>query len=133
MMPPPGCTDEPHIQRSLDGRPEARPAGHRPVDEQLLERQLALEDVALGETHGALDVERRQHLAVQDQAPDVRRPFGEGVDDGVAEGLALLVPGALGQLVRRVLDEAAHDVLAGRRHARVDQGGDDHVDIGARD
>ena len=31
----------------LDRRPVARPAGHRPVEEQLLERELALEDVAL--------------------------------------------------------------------------------------
>ena len=37
----------------------------------------------------------------------------------------------LGELVRRVLDEAADDVLAGRRHGRVDQGRDDHVDVGA--
>ena len=79
----------------------------------------------------ALDVERREHLAAHDQAPDVRRALGDGVDDGVAERLALLVPGALGEVVRRVLHEAADDVLAGRRHARVDQRGDDHVDVRA--
>ena len=33
------------------------------------------------------------------------------------------------QLVRRVLDEAADHVLAGRRHRRVDERRDDHVDV----
>src|SRR6185369_14995344 len=37
-----------------------RPARNRPREEQLLERQLALEDVSLGQPELALDVERRQ-------------------------------------------------------------------------
>jgi hypothetical protein len=47
-------------------------------------------------------------------------------------GLALVVPGPQlrRQLVRRVLDEARDHVLAGRRHRRVDEGRDDHVDVG---
>jgi hypothetical protein len=51
------------------------------------------------------------------------RELGDPVDDRVAERLALVVPRPeLGcELVRRVLDEAADDVLAGRRHRRVDQ------------
>ena len=55
-----------------DRRPEARVAGHRPVEEQLLERQLALEDVALGQPDRALDVERRLDVAVEDDVADVR-------------------------------------------------------------
>ena len=42
-------------------------------EEQLLERQLALEDVALRQPEVALEVERRQHLPVQDDVADVRR------------------------------------------------------------
>ena len=78
-----------------------------------------------------LDVERRQDLAAEDDVADVRGELGDPVDDRVAERLALVVPGAqLGrELVRRVLDEAADDVLAGRRHRRVDEGRDDHVDV----
>ena len=51
--------------------------------------------------------------------------------DRVAERLAVVVPRpeARVEVVRRVLDEAADDVLAGRRHRRVDQGRDDHVDV----
>src|ERR1700688_3988549 len=54
----------------------------------------------------------------------------DGVDDSVAERFALLVPGALGQLVRRVLDEARHHVFARRRYAWIRQAGDDDIDVG---
>ncbi len=64
-----------------------RPAGRGTEEEQLLERQLALEDVAFGEPPLALEVEGRQDLAVQDDVLDVRRVLGDGVDDGVAERL----------------------------------------------
>ena len=68
----PGCVDEPDSHRSRIGRPEPRVARDRPVEEQLLERQLALEDVALGQPDGPLDVERRQDLAADDDVADVR-------------------------------------------------------------
>ena len=131
MIPPPGWVAEPHSQRSRTGRPEPGVAGHRAVEEELLEAELALEDVALGQAEPALDVERGEDLAVEDDVADVRGDLGDPVDDGVAERLAVVVPGpeARVELVRGVLDEAADDVLAGRRHRRVDQGRDDHVDV----
>ena len=52
-----------HVE-AVDRRLVLRPAGHGPQEEELLERQLALEDVALGETPLALEVERRHDLAV---------------------------------------------------------------------
>ena len=80
-----------------------------------------------------LDVERRLDVAMEDDVADVRGELGDPVDHGVAERLALVVPGAQlrRELVGRVLDEAADDVLAGWRHRRVDQGRDDHVDVRA--
>ena len=69
----------------------------------------------------ALEIERRQHLAVQDDVLQVRRVLRQRVDDGVAERLALLVPRPFSERVRRVLDEARHHVLAGRRHGRIGQ------------
>src|SRR5262245_24554654 len=107
-----------------DGGLESGVAGHRTVEEELLERQLALEDVALGQARRALDVERRLDVAMEDDVADVRGELGDPVDDRVAERLALVVPRPeLGrQLVGRVLDEAADHVLAWRRHRRVDQG-----------
>ena len=56
--------------------------------------------------------------------------LGDGVDDGVAESFALIVPGALSEFVRRVLHEAGKHVLARRRDARVGQARDHHVDVG---
>ena len=78
-----------------DRRAVLRPARGGAEEEQLLERQLALEDVAFGQPELALEVERRQDLAVQDDVLDVRRVLGDGVDDGVAERLALVVPRCL--------------------------------------
>ena len=89
MMPPPGWVPEPHWYIAADRRAVLRPVGHRPEEEQLLERELALEDVALGQADDALDVRRREHLAVEDRALQVRRVLGERVDDRVAERLAL--------------------------------------------
>src|SRR6185436_8624476 len=56
-----------------DRRFVLRPPGSGTEEEELLQRQLSLEDVALRETEGPLDVERRQHLAMQDDVLDVRR------------------------------------------------------------
>ncbi len=97
-----------------DGRPESGVARDRAVEEQLLERELALEDVAFGQPRRSFDVERGLDVAVQDDVADVRREFRDPVDDRVAERLPLVVPGPelRCQLVRRVLDEAADDVLA---------------------
>ena len=52
-----------------DGRAVLRPARDGTKKEELLERQLALEDVALGQAPLALEVERRDDLPVAD---DVR-------------------------------------------------------------
>jgi len=43
----------------------------------------------------ALDIERRDELFSDDDVFDVRRVFGDRVDDGVAESFALLVPCAV--------------------------------------
>ena len=131
MMPPPGCVAEPHMYRFLHRRLVLRPAGRGAQEEQLLERQLALEDVAFRQAEVALDVERRQHLPVQDDVLDVRRVLRDRVDDRVAERLAVLVPAALFlQVIRRVLHEARHHVLARRRDRRIGQARDHHVDVG---
>ena len=71
-----------------------RPSRNRPQEQQLLERQLALKDVAFAQPPLALEVERRHDLPVQDQRLEVRRVLGDRVDDRVAEPLALLVPRA---------------------------------------
>ena len=121
------------LEEPADGGVELGPAGRRAQEEELVEPQLALEDVALGQPGAALDVQRGQHLTFEDDVRQVRRVLGERPDDGVPEGVALGVPVAAFavQVVRRVLHEDGHDVLARGRHPGVDQRGDHHVEEGA--
>src|SRR6185369_12388492 len=67
---------------------EASPAGDWPAEEELLKRELALEDVALGQARRPLDVERGLDVAMEDLRRQVRRELGDPVDDRVAERLA---------------------------------------------
>src|SRR5262245_53528063 len=101
----------------LDRRPVARPAGDRPHEEDLVRRDLAVEDVPAGEPEALLQVPGREHLAVHDRVADVRRVLGDGVDHDVPELLALLLPVALPQVVRRGLEEyrAAVEALGAER------------------
>src|SRR5215510_11222481 len=48
-----------------DRRPVLRPSGHRPREEQLVQGQLALKDVAFGQPPLALEIERRHDLSMQ--------------------------------------------------------------------
>ena len=61
-----------HVE-ALDRRRVLRPAGRGAQEEELLERELALEDVAFGQSPLALEIERGQDLAMQDDVLDVRR------------------------------------------------------------
>src|SRR5258708_31033297 len=66
-----------------------------------------------------------------DDVLDVRRILRDGVDDRVAERLAMRVPTAVFlQVIRRVLDETRHDVLAGRRDRRIGQTRAQDADLG---
>src|SRR5206468_7494323 len=72
-------------------RGELRPPRRGSQEEQLMQRQLAGEDVAFRQAGYLLDVERRNDLPVQDLR---REPRGEALDrvhDRVAERLALRV------------------------------------------
>src|SRR5262245_3450872 len=100
-----------HVE-AAHGAAIAGPAGDGTQEEELLQRQLALENVALREAPLALEVERREHLTVADDLPDIGRIAGDRVDHRVAEGLALLVPRPFTQLVGRVLHETGKDVLS---------------------
>jgi len=117
-----------HI-KVVDGRAVISPAGDGTEEKELLEGELTLENIALRETELALEVERRENLATGDNFFDVGSVLGDGVDDDVAEGLALIVPRAFGEFVGRVLNEAGHHVLARRRDARIGETRDDDIDV----
>src|SRR5258708_3908756 len=100
-----------HVQ-AFDWRAEARPSGDRPQEEKLLQRKLSLKDVAFSQPKVAFEVERSQHLLVQNDVLQIRRVLGDGIDHCVAEIITKLVPIQPGpQFVRRVLHEARHHVL----------------------
>src|ERR1700729_1671800 len=99
----------------FDGSPVAGPTRGGTQEEKLLERQLTLKDISFGEAGSALDIERGDELFADDQTFEIRRVLRNGVDHGVAEGFALLVPSAAREFVRRVLHEAGQDVFSGRR------------------
>ena len=107
-----------HI-KVVDGGTVVGPAGDGAKEKKLLERKLALENVALGEAEFALEIERGKDLAADDDVFDVGGIFGDGVDDVVAEGFFLIIPVAFGELVGRVLHEAGENVFAGRRDAGI--------------
>ena len=112
----------------LDRAAILRIARHRAVEEQLVEGQLALEDVAFGQADLGLQLARRAHLDVQDAVLEARRVFLDLVEAGRAEGVAVGIgPVAAFDLRRGVLHEAGHEMLARRGHRRVDHGGDHHV------
>ena len=65
MMPPPGMGRRPAHVQVLDRRLVLRPARRRAKEEQLLERQLTLEDVAFRQPPLAFEIERRDHLPLR--------------------------------------------------------------------
>ena len=99
------------------------PAGDGAETEELMGAHRALHDVAAGDAERALQIERRKDLAMLDGARDVRCVFGEHFDAAVAELFFDVVPVAIRQFIRRVLDEHAEDVFAGRGDCAVDAGG----------
>src|SRR6476661_4139398 len=101
------------------GAPMIPPPGRGAEEEQLLQGQLSLEDVAFRQSPLTLQIERGDYLAMADDVPDVRGVLRDGVDDRVAERLAMVVPRAFAQVIRGVLHEAGHHVLARRRDRRV--------------
>ena len=99
----------------------------------MFERKLALENVAFGQSPFAFEIERGDDLAVQDDVFDIRRVFGDGVDDVVAELFFFRVPVEAGrQLVGRVLHEARKNVFSRRRKRRIGERRNHHVDVGMR-
>src|SRR2546425_10995091 len=93
------------LEQAMDRRAVARPRRRGAQEELLLQRELALEDVAFGKTDDALDVGRRDDLAMQDRALQVRSVFGQRIDHRIAELLAACVAPAAVEVIRRVLHE----------------------------
>src|SRR5205085_10031794 len=70
----------------IDRRAVIRPSRNGPQEEKLLKRKFALKNIPLREAKFALQVERRKNLFADDDVFDVRRVFGNRLDDVIAEG-----------------------------------------------
>lgn len=114
---------------TVDGRAEARPFGGGAHEEELMQEQFAVEDVAAGDAGDVFDVDRRDDLFADDGAADVGRVFLDGGDDRFTEGFALGIVPATFDIIRRVLHETRHHMFSGRRHVGVDLGWHDYVDV----
>src|SRR2546426_363307 len=99
------------LEQAMDRRAIARPRWRRAQEEHLLQRELALEDVAFEKTDEALDGGRLNALAMQDRAFKVGRVFAQCIDPRFAELLAACAAPTAVQVIRRVLHEDRHHVL----------------------
>src|SRR5277367_3007373 len=107
------------------------PAGGGTQEEKLFERKFALKNISFGQAGLAFNVQRSDELFSDDEIFQVGRELRNRVNDGVAEGFALLVPGAGGELVGRVLHEAGEDVFSGRRDGGIGERWNHHINVGA--
>src|SRR5580704_11548101 len=79
-------------EEATDGGFVARPIEDGAHGEELIEGKFAVENVAAGETVGGFEILGRDDLDAFDEARKIRRVSGEGLDDGVAEFLAMSIP-----------------------------------------
>src|SRR5205807_2531556 len=100
---------------SVNGRAVLRPSSHGTHKEKLLQAQIAMEDVALGQTIGAFQIQRRKHLPGHDRLGNVGCVFSNLLDYAIAQQFALVVPVSLSEMIRHILHEARMDMLARRR------------------
>ena len=66
-----------------------RVAGHRAVEQQLVEGEFALEDIAFRQADFRLDFARCAHFHVQDAVAEARRIIGDLADDRIGKGIAI--------------------------------------------
>src|SRR3954462_8809892 len=85
----------------------------------MIERQLAVEDVAAGQSVAAFEIERRDDLTRNDRGAEPRGVLLDRACRRRRQTLALVVPCRHAQMIWRVLHVRRHDVLAGRRQARI--------------
>jgi hypothetical protein len=111
-----------------DGSAVLRPSSHGAVEKQLFETEVAVENIAFGQSVGAFQIERGENLACDNGTRNIGRVLGDFIHHAVAQQFAIFVPRALSKFVGNVLHEAGHDVLAGGRERRVGVRCDNAID-----
>ena len=125
------CAATAEIQ-PLERGPVSRPPEQGTHREELVERLLAVEDVAAAQAECRLDVRRSENLPMHDERTEIRGKFNEGLLDALRQPLARGVPITPFQLVGRVLDVDRHHVSALGSERRIGDGRYGHVEDGAR-
>src|SRR3954471_9572838 len=113
------------VVEPCDRRAVVGVTGSRPHVEQLLHRQLAVEDVATDEAVLVLELVRPDDVAVQDRALDVGRDLGVAVDHPVGIGLEVRGVWLRRPVRRHPLREQRHHVVP-FRHQRLVERRRDH-------
>src|SRR5688572_26767732 len=91
-------------------------AQYRSGRAELIEPDLAVEDVAAGQAEAPLEVERRQRQTAEHRGGEAGRVSVDGGDDVIRRFLAARVPAAL-HFIREMLAEEAGDMPARRGEA----------------
>src|SRR5207245_10749178 len=86
-----------------------------PEEEELVRRELSMEDVPARQADHLFQVPGAEHLPLKDDLPEIRNVPLDRLEDRRSECLAPFLPSPFTQRVRCVLDEARHDVFARRR------------------
>src|SRR5258708_17875440 len=115
-------------KKAADGGFVAGPIENGPHGERLMEGELAMKNVAAGETVGRFEILGRDDLHVFDEIGQVRRVSGESFDDGVSQVVAARVPVPFFQLEWRELNIGGKDVLAVRSQRRIENSGNGDVE-----
>ena len=74
----------------FDGSGVAGPAEEGAHGENLVEGQFAVEGVAAGQAVGGFEVDGRESLHGQNLGCEIWRVLADGLNDGVAEGVAIV-------------------------------------------
>src|SRR5205085_5408544 len=86
------------LVKTADRRAISRPGGRGTQEEHLLQAELTLEDIALGEADDALDVGRSDDLPMNDRSGQIRRVFGKRIYHRIAELLTPRIAPAVAQV-----------------------------------
>src|SRR5437588_5351669 len=120
-----GTTEE----QPANWRLVARPIEHRPHGEELVQRKLAVKNVAPGETVTGFQVLRRDDLHSFHQTGEIRRVGAKCVDHRQAEVPSPQVPMPFSQLVRSALHVNREHMFAVGRERRIENRGNGGIQV----
>src|SRR5258708_6688368 len=116
-------------KKAADRRFVPRPIENGAHGEKLIERELAMKNVAACETVGCFEILGSDDLNPFDEAGKIGHVRGESIDDGVGEILAAGVPVPFFQLEWRELNAGGEDVLAVRGERGIENRRNGDVEI----